>query len=104
MFPNAETGYLSAFLDPKQLATKLFVTSMLPPRAPVGTEPVVWPNADYDMRYWSMCNNLNTAPLPVVVPSGCLPGDAVKPDSKDSILVTLVVSTPELRPKSAVNW
>lgn len=66
-FPNADSGYLNTRVYNASNSTVL-VTRVLLPRAPLGTTPVPWPNNKrYDLRYWSICNNINVAPFPVVI-------------------------------------
>lgn len=62
-------------------------------------------------RYWSMCNNVNEQPQPVIIntvngttQTGCLADTQVVPDEGGNGTVTIVVSAPGNRPATAVNW
>ncbi|KAI9026773.1 hypothetical protein DFJ74DRAFT_661840 [Hyaloraphidium curvatum] len=118
-FPNAANAYLSMLFTPEK--DKIVVIKMLAPTSPsvaggTGTVPVAWPNAAYDVRYFSICTNVYAAPYPVVannntdggagVTFGCVADNEV-------VLVngtaTIVISRPSDRPSNAnvangYNW
>ena len=74
LFPNPDNAYLSASLTPPTDGSVLVVRGKAP-RAPAGDDPAPWPSANADVRYWSLCDNLASLPLPVVVntlPDGSL--------------------------------
>lgn len=75
VFPNSATAYVSAIMRPR--SGRVVVVRGKAPRTPArpapGTEPVVWPQQRYQLRYFSLCTNLYRRPWPVVlntVPSG----------------------------------
>lgn len=66
VFPNTDNAYLRAWVTPPR-AGKVVVIRAKAPRAVSGEHPAPWPQAGKDMRYWSMCTNLEFPLLPVVV-------------------------------------
>lgn len=113
VFPNPGNAYAAMIYQPT--AGQLMVVRMLVPSTPLGEKPVAWPNASYDLRYWSMCNNVYEKPYPVVSnPSpngtpnyGCISDDTAVVDSQG--YATFVLSRPSDRPKNAtaangINW
>lgn len=69
-WPNEDIRYLAALFPRPQssvLAGKLMVFRFTPPRAPVGNTPTTWPNAAFDVRYFSVCSYQNKLPLPLVI-------------------------------------
>lgn len=118
-FPNAANAYLSMLFTPAK--KQVVVIKLLAPTSPyqaggTGTVPVVWPgNTTYQLRYWSVCNNVYTAPYPVVanpkgknkVTYGCVADNAAVRNADGT--VTVVISQPKSRPKNAnasngYNW
>lgn len=117
-FPNAVSAYLSMLFTPER--EQVVVIKLLPPTSPyqaggTGTIPVPWPNDAYQLRYWSVCNNVYAAPYPVVANSrgkngityGCV-ADSQAVRNADGT-VTVAISKPAFRPKNAtaaqgVNW
>lgn len=74
LFPNPDNAYLSAELTPPTGTTVLVIRGKAP-RTPQSNDPMPWPSATSDIRYWSVCDNLAVPPLPVVVntlPDGSL--------------------------------
>lgn len=69
VFPNSATAYVSAIMRPR--ADRVVVVRGKAPRTPAkprpGTEPVVWPQDRYQLRYFSLCTNLYRQPWPVVL-------------------------------------
>ncbi|MFM1964380.1 MAG: hypothetical protein RL134_105 [Actinomycetota bacterium] len=116
-FPNDANAYASMLFTPTP--GEVVVIKMLAPTTPWnvegGTTPVPWPNDDYQLRYWSVCNNVYAAPYPVVANPkpkkgttyGCVADNAAVRDSDG--YVTIAISTPKSRPRNAtttqgVNW
>jgi len=116
-FPNDANAYASMLFTPKK--GRVVVVRMLAPSTPWnvqgGTAPVPWPTSDYQMRYWSICNNVYAAPYPVVANPkpkggtvyGCVADNAAVRD--DQGYVTVAISTPASKPRNAtaandVNW
>jgi hypothetical protein len=75
LFPNAVNAYLVMEFTPKQ--GYVIVTHGQAPTSPtqaghgvprnsVGAYPVPWIHPDFQVRYWSIANYLNTQPYPVV--------------------------------------
>ncbi len=65
-FPNADSGYLLAVVTPPGDGDVVVIRG----RAPTwsrGSHPSPWPARGVDMRYWSMCDYLATAVIPLVV-------------------------------------
>ena len=116
-FPNDANAYASMLFTPTP--GEVVVIKMLAPTTPWnvegGTTPVPWPNDDYQLRYWSVCNNVYAAPYPVVanpkpkkgMTYGCVADNAAVRD--DAGYVTIAISPPRSRPSNAttangVNW
>lgn len=64
-FPNTATAYVAAAFSPTP-GTVVVVQGKAPTHPPDSTA-LPWPNPAYDLRYWSLCNNENVSPFPVVV-------------------------------------
>lgn len=64
--PNADNGYLGAWITPPGPG-KVVVIRGRAPRAATGNHPTPWPRLLADVRYWSMCTNLGGVQKPVVV-------------------------------------
>ncbi len=64
-FPNVANAYLAALFQPTP-GTVVVVRGKAA-TAPPGSSAMPWPNPSYDLRYWSLCNNENVSPDPVVV-------------------------------------
>lgn len=64
--PNADNGYLGAWISPPQPGHVVLIRARAP-RAVTGSHPTPWPRLLTDVRYWSMCTNLGGAQKPVVV-------------------------------------
>lgn len=79
VFPNSATAYVSAIMRPR--SGRVVVVRGKAPRTPArpapGTEPVVWPQQRYQLRYFSLCTNLYRKPWPVVLNK--LPNGATDP-------------------------
>ena len=116
-FPNDANAYASMLFTPTP--GNVVVIKMLAPTSPWnvegGTTPVPWPTNDYQLRYWSVCNNVYAAPYPVVANPkpkkgttyGCVADNAAVRD--DEGYVTIAISPPKSRPSNAtaangVNW
>ncbi len=65
-FPNADSGYLTAVLTPPGNGDVLVIQGKAPAAAQ-GDHPSPWPAPGIDMQYWSLCNYLVTAQVPLVV-------------------------------------
>jgi hypothetical protein len=68
---DADTGYVLAYLVRPPAADVVVVTAKSPTFAP-GSHPLPWPARGENVRYWSMCIGLLSAPIPVV--ANKLPG------------------------------
>lgn len=69
---NADSAYLIASVIPPSDGDVLVIRGKAPTTA-IGTHPAPWPGWREDMRYYSMCVNLDEQPFPLVVnplPSG----------------------------------
>ena len=64
-FPNVANAYLAATFTPA--AGSVVVVRGKAPSTPTGSTALPWPSASSDLRYWSLCNNENVSPFPVVV-------------------------------------
>jgi hypothetical protein len=64
-FPNADTGYLTAIVTPPSNGDVLVIQGKAPTAAR-GNHPSPWPAPGIDMQYWSLCNYLVTAKVPLV--------------------------------------
>ena len=97
-FPNADSGYLDAAVTPPGTGDVLVIRGKAP-TAPRGDHPSPWPAAGIDLQYWSLCNYLLTAQLPLV--ANQLPDGAIdygcRPDSQVTLdrdgYYTFVVGT-----------
>ncbi|MGF7239417.1 MAG: hypothetical protein ACQSGP_31340 [Frankia sp.] len=65
LFPNPDNAYLEASVTPPG-GDNVVVVRAKAPTAPAGEDPAPWPSSA-DTRYWSLCADLPTPPLPVVV-------------------------------------
>jgi hypothetical protein len=72
--PNADSGYLAAVVTPPGNGDVLVIQGKAP-TASLGSHPSPWPAPGIDLRYWSLCNYLATAKVPLVVNQ--LPGGGV---------------------------
>ena len=116
-FPNDANAYASMLFTP--VKGEVVVIRLKPPTSPWnvdgGTTPVPWPTTDYQMRYWSVCNNVYAPPYPVVANPGrkgqtvygCVADNAAVRDSDG--IVTIVISATVDRPRNATaangfNW
>lgn len=102
MSPNADNAYLGAWITPPG-PDNVVVIRAKAPRAVTGSHPVPWPRRGSDVRYWSMCTNLEDPQGPVVANSfpdgqvdyGCRYDDNTKLDR--SGYYTFVIGTEEQR-------
>jgi hypothetical protein len=85
-FPNADSGYLTAVVTPPGNGDVLVIRGKTP-TAPREDHPSPWPAAGIDMQYWSLCNYLLTAQLPLV--ANQLPGGTVDYGCRHDSQVTL---------------
>lgn len=116
-FPNNANAYASMLFTPE--SGQVIVIKMMTPSTPWdvegGTTPVPWPTSDYQMRYWSVCNNVYAKPYPVVANPkpkgkkvyGCVADNAAVRDAEG--YVTIAISTPASKPRNAtsandINW
>jgi hypothetical protein len=65
-YPNADSAYVLARVAVPARGFVVVVRGKAP-TSPDGTLPTVWPTPQYNVRYWSMCNNVQTDPYPVVI-------------------------------------
>lgn len=77
VFPNSASAYVSALLqpDPKKVVLVRALAPRTPALNPPGTQPQPWQSPRYQLRYFSLCNNIYRKPWPVVInklPSGAL--------------------------------
>jgi hypothetical protein len=67
VFPNTDSGYLSALITPPGDDQVVVIRGRAPRYSP-GRHPLPWPLPGEDLRYWSMCTNLpDSGNRPVVV-------------------------------------
>jgi len=64
-FPNVANAYVAALFQPTP-GTVVVVRGKAA-TAPPDSSAMPWPNPSYNLRYWSLCNNENAPPDPVVV-------------------------------------
>lgn len=117
LFPNNANAYAAMTFKPT--SGQAVVIRLLAPTSPSGvgggTSPVPWPSQDYQLRYWSLCNNIYAAPFPVVANRklgggttyGCIPDSQAVVN--DSGYATFVITKPLERPRNATsangyNW
>ena len=121
---NPDNAYLPTWIDARnnvrrrdhQKPGKVFVVRGRLPRTPLGTSPVVWPNDNYDLRYWSICSAVYAVPYPTVESdAACLAdrdinrtNEAGQPDENGD-WYTVIVSTRKARPNidyaaAGANW
>ena len=85
--PDKDTGYLSAMAIPPDNDDVLVIYAKAP-TTPGGAYPTPWPAPGTDLRYWSLCVDQASFPIPVVsnilpdgsVDYGCRYDDQVKLD------------------------
>ncbi|MEV6349539.1 hypothetical protein [Actinoplanes sp. NPDC051851] len=65
ILPNTDTGYMIAKMTPPTGDQVLVVRGRAPTSAD-GSTPQVWPRRGVQLRYWSICTNLDTAVRPLV--------------------------------------
>jgi hypothetical protein len=65
IFPNGDSGYLTAAVPPPG-AGNVVVISGKAPTWSAGNHPSPWPEPNEDVRYWSMCDYLDTGVAPLV--------------------------------------
>lgn len=80
-FPNVANAYLAATFTPAP--GSVLVVRGKAPSAPAGSTAAPWPSPSYDMRYWSLCNNENVSPFPVVVVTDPATGGSIYGCSAD---------------------
>jgi hypothetical protein len=115
VFPNPDNAYVSALFVPRR--GEVVVVRSLAPSSPsavgtgsvgdaVGATPVDWPQAQYQVRYWSIANNVYKKPYPVVtfgrgkrVVYGGAPDLSTPLDAEGRYNV--VISHPADKPKNA---
>jgi hypothetical protein len=64
LFPNVANAYVASTFFPTQ-GTVVVVQGKAPTSTP-GASARPWPDPAYDLRYWSLCNNEDVSPYPVV--------------------------------------
>lgn len=74
LFPNADSGYLDAVVTPPADGDVLVIRGKAP-TASRGGHPSPWPAPFVDLRYWSLCDYLDTGSLPLV--ANTLPGGQI---------------------------
>jgi hypothetical protein len=85
-FPNADSAYLTAVVTPPGDGDVLVIRGKAPTAAR-GNHPSPWPAAGVDVQYWSLCNYLVTAQIPLV--ANRLPDGAVDYGCRYDSQVTL---------------
>jgi len=116
LFPNASNAYAAMTFPPT--TGQAVVIRLLAPTSPAGvgggTSPIPWPTDDYQVRYWSVCNNIYAVPFPVVANRspqgttyGCVSDSEAVLDSDG--YATFVITKPGERPSKATttngyNW
>jgi hypothetical protein len=103
LFPNPDSGYLSAWVTPPRPGDVVVIRGKAP-SSPDFAHPLPWPRPSDDMRYWSLCTNLRYPFFPVVVnrlpngrtDPGCRHDDVVKLD--DNGWYTFAIGTEAQRP------
>ena len=74
-FPNDANAYVASVFPPTS-GTVTVVQGKAPTHTP-GNVSLPWPNSAYDLRYWSLCNNVYAKPDPVVVVSDPATGEPI---------------------------
>lgn len=117
VFPNPDNAYITALLQSKK--GKVVVVRGLAPTSPaavgqgvigdaIGATPVEWTNPAYQVRYWSISNNVYQKPFPVVTlrsgKSVIYGGTADLQTPLDNQgRYTIVISRPADRPANATS-
>ncbi|MFD0523728.1 hypothetical protein [Paractinoplanes durhamensis] len=104
LLPNTDTGYLAVTMTPPTGDQVLVIRGRGPTSAD-GEHPAPWPRRGVDLRYWSLCNNLNNAQRSLVanpladgtVDYGCRNDDETTLDRNG--FYTYVVGTETQRPR-----
>jgi hypothetical protein len=81
LFPNPANAYLAATFSPTP-GTVVVVQGKAPTFTP-GSSALPWPDPSYDLRYWSLCNNQDVSPYPVVDVTDPQTGDQIYGCSAD---------------------
>jgi hypothetical protein len=64
--PNADTGYVNAYVRPPRNGDVLVIRGKAP-TAPASSHPSPWPAPGTDVQYWSLCVNVYRGQQPVVL-------------------------------------
>ena len=111
VFPNSASAYVSALFTPNP--NRVVLVRAKAPRTPAlkppGTQPLPWPTKKYQLRYFSLCNNIYRKPWPVVINKtkgggtdlGCRADNATKLDSLGRY--TYVVA-PQSKKNQVTRW
>ena len=111
VFPNSASAYVSALFTPNP--NRVVLVRAKAPRTPAlrppGTQPLPWPTKKYQLRYFSLCNNIYRKPWPVVINKtkgggtdlGCRADNATKLDSLGRY--TYVVA-PQSKKNQVTQW
>ena len=69
VFPNSASAYVSALFtpDPNRVVLVRAKAPRTPALKPPGTQATPWPTKKYQLRYFSLCNNIYRKPWPVVI-------------------------------------
>jgi hypothetical protein len=86
LFPNPDTGYLSVWVTPPGPDDVVVIRGRAPRNAP-GAHPRPWPGPRADVRYWSLCTNLQNPNYPVVMND--LPDGSIDPGCRYDDITTL---------------
>lgn len=124
-FANPNNAYIATLIDlrvPKLSTLQgnlVYVIRGKLPKTPPGETPVVWPNDDFNLRYWSICTGPYTRPYATTRGDhACVADNAIVRTDADGVITeegeyfTVVVSTPSARPEiltgdpqlDGVNW
>jgi hypothetical protein len=95
IFSNPNNRYMMNIFDPD----KVYVIRGKLPTTPPGTSPVPWPNPDYQLRYFSICDIVYVRPYSAVESNGCAVDYEIPVD--DQGWFTIVSSTEANRPSNA---
>jgi hypothetical protein len=98
VFPTLDNAYLAGWITPPGGGDVVVIRARAP-RAVTGAHPAPWPAPGADLRYWSMCTNLEHPLFPVVVNKlpngqtdyGCRHDDLTRLDSNG--FYTYVIGT-----------
>jgi len=95
IFSNVDNRYMMSIMKPDNV----IVLRGKKPTTPTGTSPAPWPDAQFELRYFSVCSIVYVRPYPAVEQDGCAVDFEIPVD--DDGMYSIVYSTAANRPSNA---